>query len=65
MSRTDDIIASNEKPQWEVPVNPEGDAAYWRARAEKAEAKLAILEQWEPFLNAHGLTLYPKQEGEE
>ena len=34
-------------------------------RVRLAETKLAILEKWEPFINAHGFTLYPKQAGEE
>ena len=48
---TEDILDGLRKPQWETPVDPEGDAAYWRTRAESAEAELATLReqmQWIP-----------------
>ena len=45
-SRTDDIISSNEKPQWDVPVE---DISYWKARAEKAEDDF---KQYKAILNA-------------
>lgn len=34
---TNDILDGLRKDAWTVPVDPEGDAAYWRARAERAE----------------------------
>ena len=49
---TDDIIHSNTEPAWKMDMpdynpdgtaNPKGDAAYWRERAEEAEARAAAL----------------------
>lgn len=34
-----EILDGLRQPTWEIPVDPEGAAAYWCARAEAAEAE--------------------------